>query len=95
MKIFLYAVGTIILLLVVAAATIYFTGNTVKVIALFGPRHGWDLQLKAPAPDYADEKNWAALPSKPGLTADVPAGVEWSREEQPGRCLLHSSRPGT
>jgi hypothetical protein len=31
--------------------------------------------LKAPAPDYADEKNWAALPSKPGLTADVPAGV--------------------
>jgi hypothetical protein len=28
-----------------------------------------------PAPDYADEKNWAALPSKPGLSADVPAGV--------------------
>jgi hypothetical protein len=76
MKIFLYAVGTLILLLVVAAAAIYLTGNTVNVIALFGPRHGWDLHLKAPAPDYADEKNWAALPSKPGLTAYVPAGVD-------------------
>jgi hypothetical protein len=75
MKIFLYAVGALIALLVVAAATIYFTGNAVKVIALFGPEHGWDLHLKAPAPDYADERNWAALPSKPSLTAYVPAGV--------------------
>ncbi len=75
MKIFLYAVGALIALLVVAAATIYFTGNAVKVIALFGPGHGWDLHLKAPAPDYADERNWATLPSKPSLTAYVPAGV--------------------
>ena len=75
MKTFLYAVGALIALLVVAAATIYFTGNAVKVIALFGPGHGWDLHLKAPAPDYADERNWAALPTKPGLTAYVPAGV--------------------
>ncbi len=44
---------------------------------LFGPRHGWDLKLKAPAPDYGNEASWAALPSKPGLTAAcVPAGVE-------------------
>ncbi len=78
MKIFLYAIGALVALLVIAGATIYFTGNTIKVVALFGPGHGWDLHQKASAPDYSDERNWAALPDKPGLSAYVPAGVEGS-----------------
>ena len=79
MKIFLYvlgAIGALIALVVTAGATIYFTGTGGKVLALFGPGHGWDIHQQVPAPDYADDRNWAALPSKPGLTAYVPAGAE-------------------
>jgi hypothetical protein len=76
MRIFLYVVAAIIVLIVVVVAAIYFTGSARKVAALiFQPSHGWDLKLKAPAPDYADAASWAALPSNPGLTAYVPAGV--------------------
>ena len=76
MRIFLIVVAALVVLIVVAVATIYFTGSGRKVAAfLFQPSHGWDLKLKAPAPDYADAASWAALPSKPGLTASVPAGV--------------------
>jgi len=77
MRTFLYILGGIVVLLVAAAAGIYFTGNTTTVLGYaFGPRNVWDPGAKAPAPDYADPRNWAALPAKPGLTADVPAGVE-------------------
>ncbi len=77
MRTFLLTLGAIVALLVIAAATVYFTGNTVRVLALaFGPRHGWDLKYKAPAPNYADAGAWAALPSKPSQAAFVPAGVE-------------------
>jgi len=90
MKIFLYAVGTIIALLVVAGAATYFTGNMIKVVALFGPQHGWDLQFKAPAPDYSNARAWAALPSKPGLTAYVPAGVDGpARDSQVDAFFIH------
>ena len=76
MRTFLLALGVIVVLLVAAAATIYFTGNTAKVAALiFGPHHGWDLKYKAPAPDYADAGAWAALPAKPGPATLVPEGV--------------------
>jgi hypothetical protein len=76
MRIFLLVVAAIIVLIVAAVATIYVTGSARKVAAfLFQPSHGWDLKRKAPAPDYADAASWAALPSKPGLTAYVPAGV--------------------
>ena len=77
MKTFLRVVGMIVLLLVVAAASIHFSGNTRNVVAWIGkPHHGWDMSYKAPAPDYAEARNWAALPSKPGAAALVPAGVE-------------------
>jgi len=66
----------IVVLLVAAGAGIFFTGNALPVIAMIlEPHHGWDPALKAPQPDYADPANWAALPSKPGLTAFVPQGV--------------------
>ena len=75
MKIFLRVVLIVVALLIAAAAAVYFTGNTITVIAIVGrPSHGWDMAYKAPAPDYADAKNWAALPAKPGLTALVPKG---------------------
>jgi len=59
------------------AAGVVLTGNTLTVIGYaFAPRDGWDLSKKAPPPDYAQSKNWAALPAAPGLTASVPHGVE-------------------
>jgi len=76
MRTLLLMLAAIVALLVVAAAVIFFTGNTARVVALvFGPHHGWDLKYKAPAPDYADARAWAALPAKPGPAAYVPAGV--------------------
>jgi hypothetical protein len=75
MKIFVRIVLVVVVLLAAAAAAIYFTGNTLIVTAMIAkPHHGWDMAYKAPAPDYGDTKNWAALPSKPGLTALVPKG---------------------
>jgi hypothetical protein len=76
MRLFLRVVLVVIALVVVIGAGIYFTGNTLPVLAMIGkPHHGWDLAYKAPTPDYADAKNWAALPSNPGLTASVPKGL--------------------
>ena len=66
----------IVLVVIAAGAGLFVTGNALPVMAfIFKPHHGWDPSLKAPAPDYADASNWAALPSKPGLTAYVPRGV--------------------
>lgn len=77
MRTFLRIVMWVVVVVAAAASAIYFTGNTLTVIALIGrPHHGWDMKYKAPAPDYADARNWAALPSSPGLTALVPKGVE-------------------
>ncbi len=76
MRKFLFAVLGLIVVVAAAAAIVFFTGTAPNVIAyVWGPSHGWDLKYKAPAPDYADSRSWAALPSKPGLTAYVPAGV--------------------
>jgi Protein of unknown function (DUF3089) len=79
MRVFLYAVGAIvalIILIAVVGAGFYFTGNVGVLLGVFGPRNVWDADAKAPAPDYADVRSWAALPTNPGLTAYVPAGVE-------------------
>jgi len=76
MKFVLRAIGVIVVVLAAAAAAIYFTGNLPTAIVMIGkPHHGWDLAYKAPAPDYAKASAWAALPSTPGGTALVPAGV--------------------
>lgn len=76
MRIFLLTLAGIVVLLIAAAATIWFTGSTATVVAaIFGPHHGWDLTYKAPAPDYAEEGSWAALPGKPSPATLVPAGV--------------------
>ncbi len=76
MRTFLRVMLWLVVVIVAAGAVIYFTGNTLTVIAWIGrPHHGWDMKYKAPAPDYADAKNWAALPSQPGLTAMVPKGA--------------------
>jgi hypothetical protein len=76
MRIFLISLAAIVVLIVVAGAAIYVTGTAGAVIGYFvAPGHGWDLNYKAPAPDYANESAWAALPDKPGLAAYVPAGV--------------------
>lgn len=76
MRWFLRIVLGVVVLLAAAAAAVYFTGNTLTLIAWAGkPHHGWDMALKAPAPDYAKAASWAALPSKPSEADLVPAGV--------------------
>jgi hypothetical protein len=63
------------LVLGAAAAIVVFTGATPKIAYwLFAPSHGWDLSKKAPQPDYADEKNWAALPGDGSLAHRAPPG---------------------
>ena len=84
MKLLLRVVIAVVVVLAVAAAAIYFTGNVQTVIVMIGrPHHGWDLSYKAPAPDYANASSWAALPSKPGLTALVPQGVAPAPKDPP------------
>lgn len=76
--------GLIVLVLAAAAAAIYFTGNTLTVIVwLSKPTHGWDLALKAPAPDYAMPEYWAARPGKPSYADFVPQGVANAAGERP------------
>jgi Protein of unknown function (DUF3089) len=66
----------VVLLLAAAGAAIVFSGNTVTVMAwLWGPKHGWDLARKAPAPDYADASSWAAWPGRESPAGFVPQGV--------------------
>jgi hypothetical protein len=76
MRTILKVLGGLVLLVIVAAAAIYFTGNTFNVIVwLNKPRHGWDPSLHAPPPDYTQAGNWAALPGKASAADYVPAGV--------------------
>jgi len=84
MRKFLIVLGAVIAVLVVSAFAIYFSGATPAVVAfLFAPHHGWDLKYKVPPPDYADANAWAALPSRPGLSALVPAGVAPAPKDSP------------
>lgn len=73
LRIFVLVVAAVL----VAAAGIYFSGNTRTVMTWIGkPHHGWDLAYKAPAPDYAKAESWAALPSKHSEADLVPADVD-------------------
>lgn len=66
----------IVLVLGAIGAGIVFSGNTLTVIGwLWGPKHGWDLSLKAPEPDYAQAASWAAWPGRAGPANFVPEGV--------------------
>lgn len=68
--------GLFLLALMAAGAAIYFTGNTINVIALMaGPPKNWDLARKAPDPDYAQPGSWAAWPGREGPADFVPQGV--------------------
>jgi hypothetical protein len=92
MRIFLYIIGAIVavvILIAVVGAGIYFTGNVKTALGVFGPRNVWDAGAKAPAPDYADVSAWAALPARPGLAADVPAGVEAAKDSQVDVFFIH------
>jgi hypothetical protein len=75
--------GLIVLVLLGAAAAIYFTGNTFNAIVwLAKPTHGWDLARNAPAPDYAQEEAWAARPGVESFASFAPAGVANISEER-------------
>ena len=68
--------GGLLLLVIVAAGAIYFSGNTLSVIVwLNKPNHGWDPSRHVPDPDYTQASSWAALPSQPGPADFIPANV--------------------
>lgn len=73
---FLKWTGLLLLALMAAGAAIYFTGNTINIIAwLAGPPKNWDLARKAPDPDYAQPASWAAWPGRDSPAMFVPKGV--------------------
>jgi hypothetical protein len=81
MKRTLKVLALVVVILAAAAAALYFSGRTVYVLAWFTePTHGWDLALKAPAPDYANADSWAARPGKDSLALLAPRGTA----SQPG-----------
>lgn len=70
------ALALLVVLLAGAGAAIYFTGNTLNIFVwLTKPSHGWDLALKAPAPDYAEAESWAARPGKDSFASYAPKGT--------------------
>ncbi len=80
----LIVLAAIVVILVAAVAAIVLTGNALTVTAwLFKPRHGWDLSLKAPAPDYAQAGSWAATAENPGLAGYVPQGQPPAAKDAP------------
>ena len=65
----------ILAVLIIVAGGIYVTGNTLKVVVwLTAPSHGWDLTLKAAAPDYSQSIAWAARPDIESLATSSPKG---------------------
>lgn len=63
------------IVLAAAAAVIVTTGAAGRIAYwILAPSHGWDLAKKAPEPDYAEAKNWAALPGDGGLATRMPEG---------------------
>ena len=68
--------GTLVLLLAGLAATGTLGSLLFASFVYFnGPDHEFDPALAVPAPDYADELNWAALPSKIDEADVLPIGV--------------------
>ncbi|MAT94638.1 MAG: hypothetical protein CME59_18860 [Halioglobus sp.] len=68
-------------LLAIALTLIVATGNVPTARLLYdfatgAPDEPFDPGDAVPPPDYADEHNWAALPSRQDLADLVPAGVE-------------------
>ena len=73
-------VGMVLGILVLLLAGLAATGTLGSLLfASFvyfnGPDHEFDPALAVPAPDYADELNWAALPSKIDEADVLPIGV--------------------
>lgn len=76
MKTALKILALVIVIPIALGATIHFTGNTFNVIVMvFKPPMTVDTEEKAPAPDYADVANWAALPSIDDPSDLVPVGL--------------------
>jgi hypothetical protein len=64
----------LVVILVGTIAALLFSGRAIYVAAWFTkPSHGWDLALKAPAPDYAIADSWAARPGKDSFALFVPS----------------------
>jgi hypothetical protein len=72
-----------ILLLVVIAAGIVVSGNTLNVLALIaGPPRDWDEKRLAPAPDYAVASSWAAWPDREEFSDYAPQGLVLQGKDQ-------------
>lgn len=80
MKILAKVLIGIVILMAVIGGGLYAAGYGPKIrlawIIMFeGPDAPFDPAQAAPAPDYADEANWAALPQRQGVEDRLPGGV--------------------
>ena len=80
--------GVSLAVLFVALLGLYWSGYGGQLamslfVATSGPPGSFDPEDAVPAPDYADETFWAALPGKTDPADLVPAGVEPATEELP------------
>lgn len=82
----LVAVG----LILTAVAGILVTGSMRDIAIWYGkPSHGWMPEKNAPPPDYADARNWAALPTIEDLADRTPEGVTAAAEPQVDVFFVH------
>ena len=81
MKILKWILGGVVALVLLFVALLYATGNSALLTFgwgfLFGgPPLPFDEREAVAAPDYADQRNWAALPETAGPEDMTPAGVD-------------------
>lgn len=73
LKIGLISLGALVLVAIGLVAT----GSVRDILIWYGkPSYGWMPEKNAPAPDYTDRANWAALPFTDDLADYAPAGFE-------------------
>lgn len=70
-----YAAGGIIGFLAVVGVYLYTSGAYIPIlISMAEPDHGYDASLNVAAPDYSQQKFWAALPATDDLADSLPVG---------------------
>lgn len=80
LKFLKFTVIGLVLLITLVIGGLYATGNgpllrIMWAFAFGGPDQAFDAADTPPAPDYADPKNWAALPNRTDLADYIPVGV--------------------
>jgi hypothetical protein len=94
MKRALWITLTLVVVLAAGGAALIYTATgryliLGTIVRFTKPDHGWNLALKAPAPDYARSEAWAALPGHPSPANDVPAGENAAQNAEVDVFFVH------